>query len=176
MLKVEIILSNKQLRWSQVEDINRIMEIIDANKAVLKAEGIDQWQNNYPNRNVILNDILIFENYVYEVSDEIVGTLMLSFEEDATYHNIDGSWLNDDSYATIHRIAVDPLHKHKHHASNMLNEVIKKCLEQDVKNIRVDTHPDNKAMTQFLLKNDFKHCGVIYLKDGNAREAYQRIL
>ena len=41
-------------------------------------------------------------------------------------------------------------------------------------NIRVDTHADNKTMQRLIEKNGFIKCGIIYVKNGTARIAYQR--
>ena len=43
-------------------------------------------------------------------------------------------------------------------------------------NIRVDTHRDNKVMQHILTKYGFQRCGIIYVKNGTERIAYQRIL
>jgi RimJ/RimL family protein N-acetyltransferase len=43
-------------------------------------------------------------------------------------------------------------------------------------NIRIDTHDDNKTMQHILLKNGFTYCGIIYLKNGDERLAYQKVI
>lgn len=50
------------------------------------------------------------------------------------------------------------------------------CNEKEVRSIRVDTHRDNISMQKMLLKNGFKYCGIIYLKDGSERLAYDKLL
>ena len=48
--------------------------------------------------------------------------------------------------------------------------------EQGAKNIRVDTHRDNKIMQKLLSTRGYVYCGVIYLADGQARLAYQKVV
>ena len=51
------------------------------------------------------------------------------------------------------------------------------CLEwcsSHCPNLRVDTHRDNKVLQNILLKNGFTYCGIIYVKNGTERLAYQR--
>ena len=43
-------------------------------------------------------------------------------------------------------------------------------------NIRIDTHKDNKIMQGLLARHGFSYCGIIYLKNGSPRLAYQRVL
>ena len=52
-------------------------KLVDAAKAyeakeALKEQGIDQWQNGYPNADVIRNDILNNDSYVFIKNNEIV--------------------------------------------------------------------------------------------------------
>ena len=57
------------LRISKREDINRIMDIINEGKISLKNSKVDQWQNGYPNEEVILRDIENGESFVLEYND-----------------------------------------------------------------------------------------------------------
>ena len=41
--------------------------------------------------------------------------------------------------------------------------------------IRIDTHEDNVVMQNLLKKLGFKFCGIIHLKNGDKRLAYEKI-
>ena len=43
-----------------------------------------------------------------------------------------------------------------------------------IKNIRIDTHEDNRIMQHLLDKYGFAKCGCIYVEDGTPRIAYQK--
>ena len=49
-----------EFRKSIKSDVSRIMEIIRQAQEYFKLQGINQWQNNYPNKEVINNDIDCF--------------------------------------------------------------------------------------------------------------------
>ena len=75
-------------------DIRSIMKIIKQAQDYFKEQGIDQWQNNYPNPDTIKNDINKEEGYVLIEDNEILGTAAVSFKGEKTYDNIyDGKWL-----------------------------------------------------------------------------------
>ena len=42
--------------------------------------------------------------------------------------------------------------------------------------IRIDTHPDNRIMQNWLKKNGFSYCGWIWLVTGDLRYAYEKLL
>ncbi len=93
---------------------------------------------------------------------------MLSYSGEETYKEILGAWLNDEPYAVIHRIA--SLGKGK----NLLKAAIDFAFNK-TNNIRIDTHEDNNIMRSLLKKLGFLYTGIIHLKDGDDRRAYQLI-
>lgn len=164
-------------RKTTEKDIDNVMKIIKKSQAYFKSQGIDQWQNNYPNPEVIQNDINNNHSYVLLKDDEIVATTAISFDGESTYEEIhDGKWLSKNDYVVIHRVAVDDNYKGLGIGSNIIREVEKLCLEKDIKSIKVDTHEENKSMQRLLEKCGFKYCGIIYLEDGGKRIAFEKIL
>ncbi|WP_338597739.1 GNAT family N-acetyltransferase [Clostridium baratii] len=165
-----------KLRKSVNEDINNIMQIIDEAKEALKEQGIDQWQNGYPNADVIRNDILNNDSYVFIKNNEIVATSAVSFDGEKTYDKIyDGNWISNDEFAVIHRIAISNKYKGTGIASEIIKMIENICLDKNVHSIKVDTHEFNMPMQKLLKKNDFKYCGVIYLEDKSKRVAFEKI-
>ena len=165
------------LRRSEKKDIDRIMEIIDGAKSYLKENMVDQWQNGYPNHEAIESDIEKNWSYVYEEDDLVLGTTALSFDGEETYEKIyEGAWISDIDYGVIHRVGVDNSMMGKSIGSKILEEVDRICIQKGIYSIKVDTHEDNMAMQRLLDKNGYKYCGVIYLKDGNKRLAFEKIL
>jgi ribosomal protein S18 acetylase RimI-like enzyme len=166
-----------EFRKTDKTDINEIMGIIQQAQAYFKANGIDQWQNNYPNAETIGNDVSNGNSYVLLKDNQVVATAAIIFDKDITYDNIyEGQWLSDNQYVVIHRIAVSNSYK----GLGLGNEIIKKveqlCANNGVRSIRIDTHGQNLSMQRLLKKNDFQHCGIIYLQDGNKRIAFEKIL
>ena len=72
----------------------------------------------------------------------------------------------NEPYVTIHRIASDQTIRGIFHVA------MEEC-KKYANNIRIDTHKDNVVMQWALEKYDFQHCGVIYLANGEPREAFQ---
>lgn len=165
------------LRETRKEEINEVMKIINEGKVLLKNNSVNQWQNGYPNEDVILRDILNDESYVLEHNNEIIGTTALSFRGEKTYDKIyEGKWLSNGEYAVVHRIAACKIDGIKSVGTEILKEVEKICLLRNIKNIKIDTHEDNKIMQRLLSKNNYKYCGVIYLEDGSKRIAFEKVI
>ena len=53
-------------RKSTYDDVDKILEVIEKAKVKLKKLGLNQWQNGYPDRKIIENDINLGISYVLE--------------------------------------------------------------------------------------------------------------
>jgi len=164
-------------RKANYNDIDRIYEIIKQAQEYFRQNGIDQWQNNYPNPEIIEKDISNGECYVLEKENLIVATVVLSFRAERSYEKIyDGSWITDGRYAVFHRIAVDSRFKGKRISSVIIKHLESICRERNIYILRVDTHQDNKSMIKMLSNNGFIYCGIIYLESGDKRIAFEKVL
>ena len=166
-----------EFRHTKLEDIERIMEIITQAQRYFKENGIDQGHNGYPNARVIENDIKNNHSYVLLKNDEIVATVAISFDGEATYNEIfNGSWKSHSDYVVIHRVAVDNHVKGIGLSSEIIAHTASLAMKKGVHSIKVDTHEDNLAMQRSLTKNGFDYRGVIYLADGSKRVAFEKVL
>ena len=152
-------------------DLDAIMAIVEDARSFLRDQGVNQWQDGYPDRAAFNEDILQERLYTVKEDGEVLAVYALvSYEE--TYDVIyEGEWLNDEPYIAVHRIAVKEARKGTGVARFIFDELKKKY-----SNIRADTHEDNVNMRRCLLNNGFRYCGIIYLKRGsesdNRRLAY----
>lgn len=158
------------VRKAVKEDMDRISDIFAyAREFMAKTGNPTQWGNDRPEKEILLDDIEKGNLYVMEKDGEIHGVFAFIIGEDSTYRVIeDGKWISDDIYGTIHRIAGDGKEK----------GVFETCLgfcETLIKNIRIDTHSDNKVMQYLIEKNGFQKCGIIYASDNTPRIAYQKV-
>jgi len=166
-----------EFRKAVETDVNNIMNIIKQAQAYLKEQGINQWQDNYPNVETISNDIADKNSYVLLKDNNIVATAAVSFDGEKTYDSIyEGEWISNNEYAVIHRIAVDSNYKGLGLSSQIIKNVEQVCLNKGVNSIKVDTHEENISMQKLLKKNKFDYCGIIYLEDRSKRIAFEKIL
>ncbi|MDC6078952.1 GNAT family N-acetyltransferase [Limosilactobacillus fermentum] len=95
------------MRKATLEDLDRIWEIVEDARALLKADGSEQWQNGYPTRLTFQQDIEFGNCYLMIAGDRIAGTVTLMPQGDTHYNYIvDGEWaMPGHPFATIHRIA-----------------------------------------------------------------------
>lgn len=164
-----------KFRKATTHDMQQIMYIIEQAKISLQMQGIDQWQDGYPNITTIIDDVQQGEAYVMEDNYCVMATCMISNREDPTYIEIEeGTWLQTQNYSVLHRVAVHPAYKGKSVASLLIQHAL--TLYPTSHSLRVDTHHKNVSMQRLLEKNEFQYCGIIHLADGAKRKAYEKLI
>ena len=169
------------IRLGTIIDKNSVLSIYEDAKTFIRSYDSPQWQNGYPNRDVILSDIKNGNSYIIEDEEKIVATAALIFEKESPYSNIsEGKWITDSDYSVIHRIAVDSELKNRGYSSKLLKKLEEVSKEKLVYSIKIDTHEDNKPMQRLLEKNWYVYCGIIYLDKepsiGEKRMAFEKVL
>lgn len=167
--KANLDTATENILLAKEADLPWILKIYDIAKAYMRANGNpNQWNGAYPDPETLRTDIEKQRLYVYKKAGSIHGVFMLLLEEEPTYAYIeDGSWREETPYGTIHRLAGD----------GEVRGLFAKCVafcESKVKYLRADTHFDNHTMQHLLEKNGFERRGIIYLKNGDPRIAYQK--
>lgn len=169
-----------KIRKTNISDLDSLMPIFDEARATIATLGIDQWQNGYPEREVIINDISHSQSYLVELGGEIIATFALILDGEPDYdHIFDGEWQSGDknkSYIAMHRVAISVKCRGKGVSTSIVNYAVERAKALGFKSLRIDTHKGNIVMRKMLSKHNFLHCGSIFLKSGAHRVAYERMV
>lgn len=162
-----------QIQPAQLNDIPDILAVVEEARVIMRETGnMTQWNNGYPSVAIIEEDIKQSQAFLCKVENSIVGyfCFIQGNTPDPNYTVIEnGNWLNNAPYGVIHRLA----------SGGKVRGIAKAAFDfafSQITNIRVDTHHENLPMQQFLKKNGFVYCGIIYVSDGTPRDAFQKIL
>lgn len=155
---------------AEVQHIDEIMQVIDDARIIMRQTGNHtQWTNGYPSKYIILQDIEKNAGYICHHENEIVGyfSFLKGDNPEPVYDKIEsGKWINHAPYGVIHRLA----------SNGKVKGVAKFCFDfcfTLINNIKIDTHHNNVPMQNFLKRYGFVYCGIVYLPDGSARDAFQ---
>lgn len=177
------------IKCANIDNLDEILNIYKEAREYMALNGNkEQWGDNYPSRELIEQDIAANKCYIAikgtaeemmnEPTDEkICGVFYFAIENDPMYNVIEqGRWLNDNQYAVVHRIAVSRNTHNRGIAGNCLDYVFEICEDNDVRDLRMDTHKNNEPMQHFLEKKGFINCGIVFVEDGSERLAYHKII
>ena len=171
---------NYTIRLVTENEIDEVMAIINDAKELLKKDSL-QWQQGYPFKETMINDIKRKELYGYYLDDYLVGIVALVVGLDKNYTEIEGKWdiVASEKDLAIHRIAVRKGYYHKKIGDTFIKLSIDLAKKLSIKSIKADTHIKNIPMQMLLTNNGFLYKGIIYLKRDevdNGRLAYELVV
>lgn len=166
---------NPILRKAQISEAEIIWQILQQAIERRRKDGSNQWQDGYPNLEVVKTDISLGKGYVLEIDNTIAAYAALVFNDEPAYNEIIGDWLSNDDFLVIHRVAVSDDFLGKGIAVLLFQKLEEFAKENQVFSIKVDTNFDNLAMLHILEKLDYQYCGEVYFR-GSARKAFEKVL
>lgn len=156
-------------RKTTVSDFPSIFRIYEQSVSFMKEEGNPtQWNDLETLKNHVGDDVNKGISYVLLDEGEIQAVFTLLETPDPTYQTIEGKWMDDSSYFTIHRIAV------KEHNRGYASACFRYAYLQN-RHIRIDTHEKNLPMRKLIEKEGFTYCGKIVIEDESVRLAYEKV-
>ena len=120
--------------------------------------NIPQWDEHYPRAIHFMHDIRHASLYGYYLEGKLLGIACIDQTCHSSYYDL--PWTVDHS-VFIHRVVVDPSVQRQGIAKALFDhaEVIAK--QRGATSIKVDTHPENPIMLQFLQRLGFHEVGMI---------------
>jgi len=167
--------SETKLRKAEIDDRDKIWEIIQQSIERRKQDGSTQWQNGYPNPGTVESDIAKGFGYVLTVDGEIAVYAALILNDEPAYSTIEGAWLSNGEFVVVHRVAVDGKFAGQGMVKKLFDHIEDFTRSHGIQSIKVDTNYDNIAMLKILESKGYSYCGEVLLADG-MRKAYEKII
>jgi GNAT superfamily N-acetyltransferase len=166
---------NYNFRKAVVSDMSQIWTIIQQAILRRKNDGSQQWQDGYPNKDVIKLDITKGIGYVLTNENTIIGYSAILLNDEPAYELIKGTWLTNEEFVVVHRVAISDDYLGKGLAQKIFLFTEDLAIDNNIFSIKVDTNFDNIPMLKILEKLGYSYCGEVYFR-GNARKAFEKIL
>ncbi|TPE45329.1 GNAT family N-acetyltransferase [Pontibacter mangrovi] len=164
-----------QFRKATISDIPHIWAILQAAIARRKADGSNQWQDGYPNPEVIQKDIETDAGYVLTANEDIAGYVAVLVNDEPEYDNIRGKWLTNADFVVFHRVAISEQYLGQGLAKKLLQFIEELASSKGIHSIKADTNFDNVPMLKIFEKSGYTYCGEVYFR-GSPRKAYEKVL
>lgn len=145
------------------EELNSILELTRACGRHMRENGIDQWDENYPDIDSLRRDIESKTLFAYRENDEVIGIVVLNETQDPEYAEINWSTRESDRNIVVHRLAVSPDHQGKGIARKIMDFAEEWAKENDFDAIRLDTFSQNPRNQRFYKNRGYTELGSVYL-------------
>jgi GNAT superfamily N-acetyltransferase len=153
------------IRKATEADLDRIMELIDRVVRGMRAEGIDQWNDDYPVRSDFRADILAAELYLDESEVEprgLRGVACINKVEPEEYRT--ASWSKAGPAIVIHRLAVNPDFRQRGVAAGFFLLAEDLARRNGCFYLRSDTYSRNAKMNALFVRQGYARAGDIHFK------------
>lgn len=167
--------TNYHFRKALLSEIPQIWKILQQAIQRRKEEGSNQWQDSYPNPEIIQNDIEKGVGFVLTNNETIIGYTAVLINDEPEYEKIIGKWLTNEDFVVFHRVAISEDYLGRGLAKIMIGYIETFALQNNVYSVKADTNFDNNAMIAIFERLGYIFCGEVYFR-GNARRAYEKVL
>ncbi|MDF2675880.1 MAG: sortase-like acyltransferase [Bacillota bacterium] len=151
------------IRKAELEDLNIIIEIYKNAIKYLNENKIYQWDEIYPNKAILEEDILKKEMYIGIVNNAIVSVVVINSEYDEHYDNF--NW-ECDNFAVIHRLCVNPVNQNQKIGKNTMILIEELLKEKGIKSIRLDAFSLNPYSLRMYDNLGYKKVGETNWRKG----------
>lgn len=164
---------NYNFKKADITDIPEVWAILQDAITRRKNDGSNQWQDGYPNPEVIKMDIEKGVGYVLTDGETIIGYCAILINDEPEYLKIEGNWLTNTDFVVFHRVAIAEKYLGKNLSKKIIDFIEDFARKNNIKSLKADTNHDNFAMMKILEKSGFTFCGIVHFR-GSPRRAYEK--
>lgn len=146
-----------------LSQLNAVMDLVDAVIKGLKNQGIDQWDEIYPDRSCMEKDLKSGELCLAIHNCAIVGSITLNTYQESAYAS--ANWTLDRP-AVIHRLMVHPNFQGRGLAKTLMHWAESKARSEGLKSIRLDAFTANPNAMAFYQNLGYHRCGECRFRKG----------
>lgn len=147
------------------EQTEEVFSVFSAAIQNMELQGIHQWDEIYPDKPTIADDIAKNQMYIGKIDNRIAVCFVLSEEYDEEYKN--GRWQHPDSrFCVIHRLCVNPEFQNKGIASETMKYIENLCKSAGYDSIRLDCFTENPYSRRLYDKTGYSVVGYANWRKG----------
>lgn len=152
------------IRKAVHEDVFQAAQVLEEVKIHMLNEGIDQWDQEYPNSKVLTEDIEKGEGFVYEEEGKVLSYMALNELCDEEYNDL--NWKTSTPFIVIHRLYVKPTAQGKGISSKMIRYAEEFALQNEYQSIRFDAFSLNDTANMVYTKKGYELVGTVRFRKG----------
>jgi len=126
--------------------------------------GIEQWDERYPDADLLRDDMERGEMYVLQRGGEILAVVVVNARQDEEYAQ--GDWRCGNNAAVIHRLCVHPKHQHQGIAAEVMRHAERLIAGRGYDSIRLDAFTQNPYALRLYERFGYIRAGEVRYRKG----------
>lgn len=152
-------------RSGNTSDLDAVCSLLRDAVSEMERHGIFQWDEIYPCREDLEEDIRKNILYLVTEDDVVIAFYVISRECDEQYGN--GNWLSDEESSYIlHRFCVDPKFQHRGLGREILLHIEEQIKEMGCRSVRLDVFTKNPYAQKLYRHNGYECRGYADWRKG----------
>jgi len=147
------------------DDIDRVMVLVAACIAAMRAADIEQWDDIYPDRQTMLQDAQDRTLYLASVDGELVGTLVVNDWQNPEYSEVPWT-ISAARVAVVHRLMIDPKHQGKGAARELMRFAEERARGLGFGVVRLDAFSKNPRALHLYQRLGYHDAGSVTFRKG----------
>lgn len=146
------------------EDLPAIVDLFQHAITHMRAHGIDQWDELYPDPETLRQDIASGSQYICLQEGSLAAAFALNGDCDPEY--TEGTWRYGTPFNVVHRLCVDPRRQGTGIGRKTMLSIETMAREQGIVSLRLDAFSQNPAALWLYEKLGFEKAGTITFRKG----------
>jgi GNAT superfamily N-acetyltransferase len=149
------------IRLAEKLELPHIMKLFSHCTAHMIAQGIDQWDEHYPNAEVVEQSIVSGSMYAYFKDDLICGVITLHSSQPTEYETIQWQSGQDAECLVVYRLGVDPGLQGLGIATKLMGFAEWYAGNHSLSSIRLDCYSKNERALSFYQHLHYEIRGTV---------------
>lgn len=132
----------------------------------MESKNIYQWDEIYPDKKILANDIRLGNMYGYLDEEKLRGIIVMNGEQDPSYASV--PWkIQTEKIMVIHRLCIDPDQQGRGIAAALVLFAEEFGRKNDYGSIRLDAFLQNCAAMRLYERLGYSRAGNVTLRKGD---------
>jgi ribosomal protein S18 acetylase RimI-like enzyme len=145
----------------ELEVLNSIVK--DATKS-MDEQGIPQWDEIYPNKEILSKDIERQEMHVIEAGGRVAGLIVMNEDQSPEYEDVE--WMYPGRPLVVHRLTIHPGYQRMGLATRLMDFAEEIAAIKRHACIRLDAFTRNTAAFTLYENRGYRKAGVVHFRKG----------
>jgi len=147
-------------------DLDAVTSAVQACIRHMESQGIFQWDEIYPTRDVFQQDLAEQSLFVVRDGDAVVGAIVLNEHQEPEYGDV--AWAcSTDSVLVVHRLFVHPYSQGKGVAGRLMDYAEQYAQSRGYEAIRLDAFTKNPAAVSLYERRGYRNAGTVTFRKGD---------
>lgn len=153
------------IRLATMEDAPVLLQLVRECVAAMRAAGIEQWDEVYPDAAVIARDIHAGTLHVMQDGEGLAACITVDQNMDPLWAGLDWG-AEGDPAAAVHRLMVHPSQQGRGLARQLMLHAESLAGEMGCRSIRLDTFLENPAAMALYPRLGYRRTGTAMMRKG----------